>query len=101
MEQNRVNLDMMEQNQEEQGQLEESAVEALHQTMVVLREELDRKNQVIRKLRKKIRNPRPKQDSSVANHGCIVTIEDCDLDLRFVSELKNAFIHIYKQESYI
>ena len=57
MEQNRVNLDRMEQNQVEQGQLEESAVEALHQTMVVLREELYRKNQVIRKLRKKIRNP--------------------------------------------
>ena len=78
-------MDRVEPNLEEQGQLEESAVEALHQTMVVLREELDQKNQVIRKLRKKIRNPRPNQISSVANHGCIVTIEDCDLNLRFVS----------------
>ena len=80
-----ANIDIMEHNLEKQGQLEESAVEALHQTMVVLREELDRKNQVIRKLRKKIRDPRPKQNNSVANHGCIVTIEDCDLDLRSVS----------------
>ena len=85
MERNIIDMDRMELNQVEQGQLEESAVEALHQTMVVLREELDRKNQVIRKLRKKIRNPRPTQNSNVANQGCIVTIEDCDLDLRSVS----------------
>ena len=56
-------MDRMEPNLEEQGQLEESAVEALHQTMVVLREELDQKNQVIRKLRKKIRN-RKKQEET-------------------------------------
>jgi uncharacterized coiled-coil protein SlyX len=61
MEPSMVNMNRMEHNLEEQGQLEESAVEALRQTMVVLREELDRKNQVIRKLRKKIRDPRPTQ----------------------------------------
>ena len=59
------------------AKLEKSTVEALHQTMTVLREELDMKNIVIRKLRKQIRNPKPM-------HGCIVTIEDCNFYFRFV-----------------
>jgi hypothetical protein len=57
---NSVELDRMEPTQVGQAQLEESAVEALHQTIVVLREKFDRRNQVISKFRKKIRNPQPK-----------------------------------------
>ena len=60
----------------ELGQLEQSAVEALHQTMIVLREELQAKNRVIKKLRKKIKTP-DQQNSFSNNRGCLITIEDC------------------------
>ena len=66
--------------QEEQGQLDHSAVAALHQTMVVLREELDRKNLLIRKLRKKIRKPEEK--AATRKQNCFITLEDSDLNIR-------------------
>merc|ERR1711970_557763 len=70
----------MNKYQEEQGQLDHSAVEALHQTMVVLREELDRKNIVIRKLRKRIRKPEDKEGTRKQNW--VVNLEDSNLNVR-------------------
>ena len=65
----------MEKDKQDQDMLKLSAVEALHQTMIVLREELEDKNRVIRKLRKKSKNPE-QPHSFPMNKGCLVTIED-------------------------
>ena len=61
--------------------LEKTTTEALHRTMVVLREEIERKNQLIRKLRKKTRNQAEHSQSKRIINGqwCVMTIEDYGL----------------------